>query len=283
MHASRLVELAAIVSSQHRLLCQQQVDADFWAADQYWVLCRARINEWARSLRNCETIKLHEQDFDALEFWKDTRPVIEEVLLSEVCTRLWCATLSIIEQQRHPGELDPIARSVFVSSLEARRRALRLILFAKGLPGVGSTAMNELRMNCEIWTDYLLADLSSLTLARQYCFDRIRLKKAHQFRQQNRCQRVATTRRNARLMAMRYSLSTRSSSPTVCGELNSEIAAVILSCLPTSAFDGSGTQRIESPVSSSSSDTFSIDILSDLYGTIGSTRFDTRSGQKDSH
>ena len=281
MHASRLVELAAVIASQHRLLCQQQVDADFWAADQFWVLSRARINEWARSLRNCETIKLHENDFDPVEFWAETKPVIEEVLLSEICTRLWCASLSTIEEQRHPGELDPIARSVFIASLEARRRALRLILFAKGLPNVATSTVNELRLNCQLWTDYLLADLSSLSITKQFCFDRTRLQEDHHVRLQQRCLIASDTRRDARLMAMRYSLASRPWSPTVCGELNSEIGAVILSCLPISAFDGSGTQRVDLPISSSPSDMFSIDILADLYGTVGSTRFDSQSGLKD--
>lgn len=282
MHASRLVELAAAVASQHRLLCQQQVNANFWAADHFWVLSRARINEWSRSLRHCESIKVQDRDFDPIDFWKLTRPVIEEVLFSEVCTRLWCATLSIIEEQRHPGELDPIARSVFVASLEARRRALRLILLAKGLTGITTTTINELRMNCEVWTDYLLVELSSIPLAQQYCFDRLRLKRAFQSRQQQNNLRTTTTRRNARLMAMRYALATHPSSPAVCDELNSEIAAVILSCLPISAFDGSGVQRLDSVVPSPCADGFSIDVLADLYGTVGSTRFDSRSGLKDS-
>ena len=168
MHASRLVDLAAIVSAQHRMLCQQKVGPEFWAADQFWVLSRARLNEWARKLKCCESLRIQKPEFDAVQFWVETRPVIEEVLLSEICTRVWCATLSIIEQQRHPGELDPIARSVFIANLEARRRALRLILLAKGLSGISTTSVNSLRIECETWTDYLLADLSSFPLAQQY-------------------------------------------------------------------------------------------------------------------
>lgn len=280
MHASRLVELAAIVSSQHRLLCQQNVSADSWAADHFWVLSRARINEWTRRLRATEQMKVHQADFDPVLFWAETQPVIEEVFLSEICTRLWCATLSVIEERCHPGELDPIARSVFIASLEARRRALRLVLFAKGLPGVSTSAANTLRMNCELWTDYLLADLSSESLAQQYCFDRARLRRASHARRQQSNLRTAETRRDARLLAMRCCLTTRTCLRTICGELNSEIAAVILSCLPATAFDGSGIQRIDLPIATSCSDTFSLNILSDLYGTVGSTRFDSRSGQK---
>ena len=278
MHASRLVELAAIVASQHRLLCQQEVGADFWAADQFWVLSRARVNEWSRSLKRCETLNLHKGEFEPVTFWQRTRPVIEEVLLSEVCTRVWCATLSTIEQQRHPGELDPIARSVFISNLEARRRALRLILFAKGLPGVSTTSTNELRLTCESWADYLLADLPFLSLSQQYCFDRLRIKRAYLHQEQSHTLARSTVRQKARMLAMHYNLATYPQSPAKCAELNSEIAATILSCLPVAAFDGSGIQRLNGPVVG---DIMSIDILADLYGTVGSTRFDSRRGLKD--
>lgn len=278
MHASRLVELAAIVASQHRLLCQQAVGADFWAADQFWVLCRARVNEWMRSLHRSETLNPHQDDFDPTTFWQYTRPVIEEVLLSEVCTRLWCAVLSTIEQQRHPGELDPIARSVFVSNLEARRRALRLILFAKGLPNISTSSLNTMRLTCEAWTDYLLAELPTVSLSQQFGFDRLRIQRIHQSLRQHEHQTSSAVRQRSRTVAMQYYLATCPLSPAGCLELNSEIAAVILSCLPNAAFDGSGTQQIDFPVAT---DVLSVDILSDLYGTVGSTRFDLRSGLKD--
>ncbi len=281
MHASRLVDLAASVASQHRLLCQQKVSADFWAADQFWVLTRARLNEWARTLKNCESLKTQDDDFDPVQFWDDTYPVIEEVLLSEICTRIWCATLTTIENLRHPGELDPIARSVFISSLEARRRALRLILFAKSLPDVATTTINSLRMNCEIWTDHLLADLSMLPLSKQYCFDRRRLERAYFARQNQDSLRAKAMRREARVLALRYTLSSRIATPEVCSELNSEIAAVILSCLPWAAFDGSGVQQIDLPFSTGSEDKISLEILADLYGTSNSSRYHATRGLKD--
>ena len=77
---------------------------------------------------------------------------------------------------------------------------------------------------------------------------------------------------------MHHYLATYPLSAPQCAELNSEIAAVILSCLPVAAFDGCGVQRVDHPVAT---DVMSIDILADLYGTINSNRFDTRSGLKD--
>ena len=276
MHATRLVELAAIVAEQHHFICRQPIGPDEWAADQFWVICRARLNEWARLLRNAESIKQFSAGFDATRFWADTQPVIEEVFFSEICTRVWCATLSVIEQQGQPGELDPIARSVFVSSLEARRRALRLILFAKGLPGVATSSVNQLRMQCEVWTDYLLSELGDTQLVQQYCFDRLRLKRIEQTRQNQTHLRTAKFRRSARFLAMRYALTTYPAGHAICGELNSEIASVIISCLPSAAFDGSGMQRLDLPVFAPSTDDLSLDILADLYGDRRPSRFDSQ-------
>ena len=277
MHATRLVELAAIVVGQNCLMCQQEVDANFWAADQFWVLHRARINEWSRTLQHCDSLKPRTDEGDSIAFWKHAKPIIEEVLYAEVCTRIWCAMLSTIEEQRHPGELDPIARSVFISNLEARRKVLRLILYSKGLPHIGTTVVNELRLACETWTDYMLAELPILKIAQQYCFDRLRIKRIHSSGQ-HRNLKSSATKRQARMLSLHYQLATAPLSPAICAELNSEIAAVILSCLPSAAFDGCGIQRLDVPVSA---DIMSVDVLADLYGTVGSTRFNSRSGQKD--
>ena len=278
MHAIRLVELAAIVTNQHRLLLQQKTDASFWAADQFWVLNRARVNEWSRALQRCESLKPRGEASSQPAFWQTARPVIEEVLYAEVCTRVWCATLSTIEEQRQPGDFDPIARSVFIANLEARRRALRLILVAKGLDGIGTTSINELRLACECWTDFLLAELPVLSISKQYCFDRLRVKRIFETRKQQINLKAAQTRQQARMLAMHYRLATAPNAAPICGELNSEIAALILACLPAAAFDGCGAQRLELQVSA---DMMSVDVLADLYGTVGSTRFDSRRGMKD--
>jgi hypothetical protein len=201
MHASRLVQLAAITASQHRVLIQHDGNTEYWGAEQFWVLSRARVNEWARRLKSCQTLRPHDAEFDPESFWDATAPVLEEVFLAEVCARVWCATLAVIDDDRLHGELDPIARSVFVASLEARRKALRLLLFAKGLPGISTTSLNFLRRDCESWADILLANLSSTRISQQFCFEKRRMLKMARQLHRTTSARLSAQRQSARLVA----------------------------------------------------------------------------------
>ena len=122
MHASRLVELAIATAQLHRSLIDQVVTPESWRSDEFWVLSRARVNEWSRFMKACEQSRHgHEGQFEPRLFWRATEPLLEEVFLAEVCTRVWCATLTTVDEIRWQGELSPIARSVFVASLEVRR------------------------------------------------------------------------------------------------------------------------------------------------------------------
>lgn len=281
MHASRLVQLAATTASQHRQLFQQQVSAEFWGADQFWVLSRARVNEWARRLKSCHALRPNDDDFDPIAFWKSTAPVLEEVFLAEVCTRVWCATLSIVDDNQLHGELDPIARSVFVATLEARRRALRLLLFAKGLPGISTSLLNFLRRDCEAWTDYLLASLSPTRVAQDYCFEKRRMLDTARRVHRMTSARLEAQRHSASLVALQYWIGSHRKEPAICPELNSEIGATIVSCLPASAFDGCGIPRPNWMLATFQSDMLSISILEDLCNHPPQARQDTTDGLKD--
>lgn len=280
MHASRLVEIAAINAFQHRSLRQQKVKAEFWGAEQFWVLSRARVNEWSRLLKSCNLLRPQKTDFDPQEFWAATAPILEEVFLAEVCTRIWCATLSVIDEDRLHGELDPIARSAFVANLEVRRRALRLLLFGRGLPNIATTSLNMLRRDCEVWTDNLLACLSPARISQQFCFDRKRLNETARKIKYSSA-KLNSERHTQELAAMRYILVSRASKPAVCEELNCEIAATILSCLPSTAFDSCGIPRPGWSTYGFREDLLSIDVLEDLCGNLSSSRYDISGGLKD--
>lgn len=280
MHASQLVEIAALAASQHRVLMQERVKADYWSAEQFWVLSRARVNEWSRLLKASQLLRPQKPDFNPKEFWTESAPILEEIFLAEVCTRIWCATLAVIDDERLHGELDPIARSVFVANLEIRRRALRMLLFARGLPAVPTTTLNMLRRDCEIWTDSFLALMTPQRIAHQFCFDRHRL---NQLARKNKLSsaKVTTERHQYQLVTIRYALGSRGSNPASCAELNTEIAATILSCLPTNVFDSCGIPRPGWTVDTYHSDQLSLNVLEDLCGNLARLRYDVPGGLKD--
>ena len=281
MHASRLVELAAISSRNHEPLVQQELESASWYADQFWVLSRSRVIEWSRQLKACQELRKQNGEFDPDRFWIVTRPVLEEVFLAEVCTRVWCATLSTLDEQRAPGEFDPIARSVHIANLEARRRALRLLLFARGLTGISTNATNMLRRDCELWTDLLLARLGSAQIARHFCFERGRFRELVLERRSQRSANRHAERFEADLFELRYGLASRQFCLPVCSDLNAEIAAVILGSQPLDAFDGVGAPRPSRTFDTFQTDLLSVDILQDLCGNSSGRRYDVPGGLTD--
>lgn len=281
MHASRLVELASAAASFHHALLSQPIEANDWAANQFWVVSRGRINEWSQLLKQCQRIREQPNGlFQPRSFWRSTAPTLEEVFLSEVCTRVWCATLAIVDKRDLHGELAPVARSVFIATLEVRRRALRLLLFARGLPGIETASLNSLRHQCEVWTDGLLAQLSSVRLAQQFGFDKRRIRRsADSIR--GKSARIATSSRAALQTSMRYGLATRRPATPVCPEHNCEFATYLLACFPSSGFDGSGIPSPFWAVDSFQSDLLSVEILEDLCGNSSGPRYDVPGGLMD--
>ena len=280
MHASRLVEVAAIASAQYPILSQHKVDVDHWAVEQFWSLSRSRVNEWSRLLKACQLLRPKKSDFDPHEFWTETAPVIEEIFLSEVCTRVWCAMLALIDEQHYGGELDPVARSVFVTNLEARRRALRLLLFARGLPNLPTSSVNLLRRDCEMWTDSFLALLTPIKISQQFCFDRQRISDLGR-RNKLRSAKLTAESNLQRLGWIRYGLIPWFSKPGVCAELNTELCASILGCFPSAAFDGCGIPRQGWSDSMFQSDSHSLNVLEDLCGNLSQARYDVPGSLKD--
>lgn len=264
MHARYLVELAAIVASQSRDLCGLAMTPDFWGGNQYWAISRARLQHWVTQLKAIHQRQYGRKNLEPSAFRKEAEPILEEIFLSEVCTRVWCATLAAIDHASLPGELDPIACNVFVANLEVRRRALRLLLFVRGLPGIGTNSLNRLRRDCETWTDQLLARISPTAIAVHFCFEKRRVR---EIAKHARC--LGRSRRGhdhwiARLAILRYELAARPMLAPVCPELNSEVCSIILGCLPLSSFDASGMLRPSWGIDGFQSDTHTFSVLTDL-------------------
>jgi hypothetical protein len=265
MHAGELVELAALVAAQHRVLRSASISYTDWAAEQFWAISKSRLNHWASSIRQFQDYLHACPDKDLPAVWSRAEPIIEEVLLAEPATRVWCASLAILDAERHQGELDPIARSVYIGSLEARRRVLRLLVFGRNLTSVRTMQLNRLRRDCEYWTDLFLAQMPPSRIARQFAFNGDRIKKL------GGGQTAVVTGRNAErwnasVAMLRFYLASYEQRPATCPELNRQFCAYVLQCLPARCFDGCGMLRPSWYQLPFESDHSSIDVAGDLCG-----------------
>ncbi len=133
----------------------------------FWSASRARFNAWGFALHQCRA----DLGSHAPHSWMRWEPLLEEILMSELLTRVVCTILEELDSRRGTREYGPIAQSIFSGHLEARVRTLRLLLDGRDAGVERAARLNRLRLQMEQWTDLLLAHFPSDGPAAAFCFD----------------------------------------------------------------------------------------------------------------
>ena len=233
MHASRLAELGSWVAINAPTMIQGPQEQPMLIATSYWVAARKRVQQWVTALR------MFEKDFESPQPghqpWVALEIVIAEVLLSEMLTRIWSATVLIHDQTRGTDELFGLAHSVHLSHLEVRNRAQRIMLHGRADDEAAFDRLNTLRRKIERWTDVFLAQLPNAPLAAQFGFD---AKRVLDFAQENREDEGAAchTRQQILLASFQEDLGRLRQRTSANPDLNRELAAGVLACFPADEF-----------------------------------------------
>jgi hypothetical protein len=238
MHLHELVEFSAIISSHGPALVQGVERISETGLEQYWMASKVRLDRWCRSLRNFATLagdpkwrQVH---------WPRIRGIMEEIISSEMLTRVWAAVLSAHDRRRKLGESEPIARSVLLGHLEARHRVLTLLLNTPGLDCNAAAQLNRLQNLSQRWTDLLVGYLIPLGDLSEFAFDHARAK---DFARDLRDEGAHSSRRIVWpliLASLRASFRQHSAAETPNADLNLRIASGILACFPGDLFDSTG-------------------------------------------
>ena len=233
MHVRELVELAAVVAVHAPVFARQGIVVPQPAIEQYWVASKCRIDRWLRLLRRM-TDAADELPVPAALAWPRVQPILEEILASELLTRIWTAAAVAHDENRSDENLAPIARNIWLSHLDARRRLLQLIAEGRAIVPERGQSLDRLRRRMERWSDMLLAHLRPLIDTAEFAVDAARARDfaddlvphASAAERSLTCQIV-----QASLTAsLAQTLHERSPS----ADLNRQIASAILACLPES-------------------------------------------------
>jgi hypothetical protein len=258
MHARELVDLAAVVAVHAPALIRAARDIPEESVEGYWVASKCRLERWGRTLKRltnalekgdrsnlCEAPSGPFRQIGPVPFFTPAdrrlfRGVLEEILASEVLTRIWTAAMCAYDQARNTDAMEPVARSVLIGHLEARHRVLTLLVSRTGLGAEEAIQLNALRSRTDRWADALVGYLASEYDVAQFAVEPDRAKDfaedlAHQRGQPGG--RYAWPLLLASLRAaFQQSLSAESPNP----DLNARIAASLLACFPAEVFDGTG-------------------------------------------
>jgi len=170
MHVRDLAELAALVAVHAPVIVQGAGRLPHSASEQYWTASKCRLDRWGRLLRQL-TAAQNEAEISPTLAWTRVRPVLEEIFVAEMLTRLWTAVVMAYDAVRGDQEVEPVARNILGGHLEARQRLLGLLSDGRviGLPQ--AVQLNHLRRRVERWTDMLLAHLADSIDIAEFAFE----------------------------------------------------------------------------------------------------------------
>jgi hypothetical protein len=239
MHPKELLELAAVVASRASTFLQNLDQLPTSGLDRYWTASKCRLNRWASVMKSYQDVVQSPQTPPQREqSWLSLRPTIEEILSTEVLTRVWAALLCEHDVVCGTNESSPVARSVYLGHLEARHRALNILIYGRGFSLDDSVAVNRLRRQCERWTELLLGFTATYAgSAVEFAFDRKSFEQLIQERQ------LGETKLEEGLTAsIRASFHGRLLGDAGNGDLNDKIASGVLSCLNANLYLASGPE-----------------------------------------
>jgi hypothetical protein len=243
MHARELVELAAIVSAHGPVLVRGPQRVSSSGLQQYWSESKCRLDRWAHSLKTFTVDMAAAGDEACRRQWPQLRSILEEILLSEILTRVWTAVLCASDRRRGILEAEPIARSVLIGHMEARHRVLMLLVQGPGVDAAAAVRLNHLRRRAERWTDVLVGYLAGHDDVSEFA---IEPERAKDFAQDLRLQGQSAGGRQAWplvLSSLRASFRQGLAPMSPNADLNARIAASILCCFPPELFDSTGQFR----------------------------------------
>ena len=243
MHARELVELAAVVASYGGLLARNPEPLSAEGLNRYWSASRCRLDGWSRRLQQWTTAA-HTRDPSASRAsWPSIRSVLEEVLTGELLTRVWAAAVCAHDRWHKLDDGEPIVRSIFIGHQEARHRVLSLLVRGPGIDVEHAMKIDQLRRRCDRWCDMLVGYLLEAGDVSEFAADPAH---ARDFAADLRDQSQSAGGRHAWSLvqvslraAFRHDLAPVSPH----ADLNAQIAAGVLACIPEAAFDSTGILR----------------------------------------
>lgn len=242
--AKLLVELAAIAAYHGEAFLRTTSSVSNAGVEAYWIASRSRLENWSHALKDLEERSATDSSpcsVEVEEQWAQTRPLAEEILASEVLTRIWTAIGCEFDRRHDSGDVEPFVRSILVSHLDARHRLLRLVFNRLQLRPGSLRSIDRMRRGAERWTDVLLGYLISCCRVGEFAFDASRVE---DFATSLNNQYTSPEAVKSLLMvSLRSTFKTGFSMDCPNAFMNSQICESVLACYGNDLFESTGQFR----------------------------------------
>jgi hypothetical protein len=254
MHSRELVELAALASAHGLALVRSgQASLPIEGLGEYWSASKCRLDRWTSALARlsapaASAAPLARPAPDAGGQAPalpngDLKSVLEEILISDVLTRVWTAVLAALDRRHGAEENAPIAQRILLGHAEARHRVLTLLVHGPGISSHEALRLDRLRRRSERWTDLLIGHVCNEHDVSEFAANPA---VAREFAADLRNHQGWSTESQAwplLLASLRAAFRQDVAAVSPNRDLNRRIAAGVLACLPPELFDSTGLLR----------------------------------------
>lgn len=244
MHSVFSADLAALISHHGPAIIQRQIEIPPEALTQYWATSKSRFELWHQMMSHYRRYEKAGNADSMKRWWKEHSVVLEEVLVTEMLTRVVAALACGLEADAKEREISPVAEAVQTSHLEARNRVQQVMLFGRGNSVHDIVRLNRLRQGIERWTDAMIGRMSSSSpMMLRYAIDPSRAAEyAHEMRSygEGAARKTAAWLMNAAM----HDLIRRRTSPTAAlPKANRMVAQSVTKMLRPELFDDVGVMK----------------------------------------
>ncbi len=169
---------------------------------------------------------------------------MEEVLVSEILTRVVASIATEIDQDCGDDETSPVTHAIFLAHLEARTRVQKVMIDGRGCRVPDAVRLNRLRQGVERWTDVLIGRMGvgHETILRYA----VEPERAEAYAAEARSHGVGTGRDTAIWLmnaAMHDMLARRTCPHAALPRANRRVADSVMRLFRTASFDSLGAAK----------------------------------------
>ena len=277
--SSKHVIFAANLAAESESLIYRNHDISDEALSRYWIVSRCRLQHWTTHLKTFDT-QLRTNPSGRKRIWLNLAPLAEEILNTEILTRVWAAILNGINQVDATDDCDCIGRGALMGHLDAKNRLIKMILLGQTQKSHIASDLDKVRRKSERWADLLIALVNQHSDVLGFGCSESRVETlSHDFRNEMKTDAGSIVVSTLALTAIKQAyqglkFENGMSDPAEAAEnshFNTEILAAILDSISPNIYNGVGKpysrfnkQLLESSAESASGLKMMLNELADL-------------------
>ncbi|MEX2286685.1 MAG: hypothetical protein WD648_06320 [Planctomycetaceae bacterium] len=160
MKLQQIGELTALVSAYSHQVIDAPLGISEPAVREFWDHSRRHVGLWTTFLRNASAGHQASSRTAPHAEWDQVAPVLAEIFVMEMLSRVWCAVLTAADVQRGASHAQSFVKSVMSGQRQVRNSALSLMVNWSQEMDPRLAVVDRIRRRVERWTDALIGHLA---------------------------------------------------------------------------------------------------------------------------